>query len=72
MIPPHQPFVQVVEVLCNLFFYLALAWAWTVIGTAIAYAVRVPTDPAKIAAAEAMFAFETNPTIKMVKVVRQL
>mgnify|MGYP006876465766 CR=1 FL=1 len=28
MIPPFQPVIQNLEVLANLFFFNALAWAW--------------------------------------------
>lgn len=53
MIPPSQPFVQTIEIMCNLFLYLSLSWAWCSIATKIAHAVRTPTDPAVVAAAMA-------------------
>ncbi|OCF42538.1 hypothetical protein I317_03654 [Kwoniella heveanensis CBS 569] len=57
MIPPYQPVVQQVEVYMNLFFYNGLAWAWVALGVFIAGKTREPTDPAKIAAAEAKWAY---------------
>lgn len=65
MLPPSQPFIQSIEVLTNLYFFTALAWAWVrghlvrpadkvqlALGVFVAGQVRSPVDPAKIAAAE--------------------
>ncbi|WVQ94336.1 hypothetical protein IAU59_001415 [Kwoniella sp. CBS 9459] len=57
MIPPSQPVVQQIEVYMNLFFFNGLAWAWVALGVFIAGKTREPTDPAKIAAAEAKWAY---------------
>ncbi|WRT65402.1 uncharacterized protein IL334_002345 [Kwoniella shivajii] len=57
MLPPSQPVVQQCEVYLNLFFFNALAWAWVALGVFIAGKTRQPTDPAKIAAAEAKWAY---------------
>jgi hypothetical protein len=51
MIPPHQPFVQVLEVVLNTLFYPACAWAWCCIASAISNAIRDPTSPEAIAKA---------------------
>ncbi|WVF66724.1 hypothetical protein IAT40_001466 [Kwoniella sp. CBS 6097] len=63
MIPPSQPVIQQVEVYMNLFFYNGLAWAWVALGVFVAGKTREPTDPAKIAAAEAKWAYlrDTEP-----------
>lgn len=71
MIPPSAPFVQFIEILFNLFFYICLSWAWCALGTAIAETTRVPTDPAIVAEQMARFANET-PQMQLVKVVSAL
>ncbi len=58
MVPPSAPFVQYVEVMFNLFFYLSLSWAWCCIGIKVADAVRTPSDPAKVAEKMAQYASE--------------
>lgn len=65
MVPPWPPIVQYLEIILNLFFYVAVGWAWVsclkrvscsfsdkqvALGTFVANAVRVDTDPAKIQA----------------------
>ncbi|WWC59927.1 uncharacterized protein I303_102489 [Kwoniella dejecticola CBS 10117] len=64
MLPPSQPVVQQFEVYLNLFFFNGLAWAWVALGVFIAGKTRQTTDPAKIAAAEAKYAYlqNANPT----------
>nr|XP_031859088.1 uncharacterized protein CI109_005438 [Kwoniella shandongensis]KAA5526160.1 hypothetical protein CI109_005438 [Kwoniella shandongensis] len=57
MLPPVQPVVQTLEIYFNLFFFNGLAWAWVALGVFIAGRTRVPTDPAKVAAAEAKFQY---------------
>lgn len=65
MLPPAQPFIQSVEILANLYFFNAIAWAWVsasslkltdrvqlALGVFVAGQVRSPVNPAKIAAAE--------------------
>ncbi|WWC87577.1 uncharacterized protein L201_002467 [Kwoniella dendrophila CBS 6074] len=63
MLPPSQPVVQQFEVYLNLFFFNGLAWAWVSLGVFIAGKTRQTTDPAKVAAAEAKYAYlrESNP-----------
>lgn len=68
MVPPSAPFVQFVEVLFNLFFYISLSWAWCALGTAISHSTRVPTDPTVVATQMAKYANET-PDMQMAKVV---
>lgn len=68
MVPPSAPFVQFLEILFNLFFYLSLSWAWCALGTAIAHSTRGPTDPSIVQAAMARHANET-PDMQMAKVV---
>jgi len=58
MIPPFQPFVQVLEIVLNTVFYTACAWAWCCMTIAIANATRDPTDPQKIA--DALSKIPTN------------
>jgi hypothetical protein len=62
MVPPFQPFVQVLEIVLNTVFYTAVAWAWTCIAIAIANATRVPTDPQRVADALALHR-ETNSSM---------
>ncbi|KAK8861286.1 hypothetical protein IAR55_002105 [Kwoniella newhampshirensis] len=57
MLPPVQPVVQTLEIYLNLFFFNGLAWAWVALGVFIAGRTRVPTDPARIAAAEAKYRY---------------
>ncbi|OCF58351.1 hypothetical protein L486_04383 [Kwoniella mangroviensis CBS 10435] len=64
MLPPSQPVVQQFEVYLNLFFFNGLAWAWVALAVFIAGNTRQTTDPSKIAAAEAKYAYlrDSNPT----------
>ncbi|WVQ83523.1 hypothetical protein IAT38_005664 [Cryptococcus sp. DSM 104549] len=57
MVPPSDPLIQSLEKYLNLFFFAGLAWAWTTLAVFIAHKTRVPTDPAKIAAAEARWSY---------------
>lgn len=62
MVPPWPPIVQYLEIVLNLFFYVALGWAWVsayrspsaddqvALGTCVANAVRVDMDPVKVQA----------------------
>ncbi|WVW79680.1 hypothetical protein I302_101649 [Kwoniella bestiolae CBS 10118] len=64
MLPPSQPVVQQFEIYLNLFFFNGLAWAWVALAVFIAGKTRQTTDPAKIASAEAKYAYlgDSNPT----------
>ncbi|BEI80174.1 hypothetical protein CcaverHIS002_0107030 [Cutaneotrichosporon cavernicola] len=68
MVPPSAPFVQFLEVMSNLFFYISVAWAWCALGIRVAEATRHPVDPAKVAEKMAQYAGET-PMIQQMKVV---
>ncbi|KAL1410159.1 hypothetical protein Q8F55_004164 [Vanrija albida] len=69
LIPPWQSFVQVVEVVFNLLIYSCVSWAWICIACVIAHATRHPTDPAKIASAEALFAHIENESLRELKII---
>lgn len=71
MVPPSAPFVQFVEIMFNLFFYLSLAWAWCALGTRVAEATRGPVDPAKVAEKMAQYAGD-SPQIQQMRVVSHL
>ncbi|KLT41025.1 hypothetical protein CC85DRAFT_297212 [Cutaneotrichosporon oleaginosum] len=68
MVPPSAPFVQFIEVMCNLYFYISLAWAWCCIGIRVADATRQPFDSAKVAAKMAQYAGE-SPTNQQMRVM---
>ncbi|WVR04089.1 hypothetical protein IAU60_001088 [Kwoniella sp. DSM 27419] len=71
MLPPSQPVIQQVEVYLNLFFFNALAWAWVALGVFIAGRTRRPTDPARVAAVEAKYAYlrDANPREYRLRVI---
>ncbi|OXG24105.1 hypothetical protein C361_02654 [Cryptococcus neoformans Tu259-1] len=64
MLPPSEPVVQTLEKYVNLFFFTALSWVWVIITVLIAGATRGPSDPDKVAAVEAKWAYlkDVDPT----------
>ncbi|GMK54562.1 hypothetical protein CspeluHIS016_0111480 [Cutaneotrichosporon spelunceum] len=68
MVPPSAPFVQYVEVMFNLFFYISVGYAWCALGIRVADMTRHPVDPARVAEKMAEYAGET-PAIQQMRVM---